>query len=45
MYNEQAPGYLSKLIPTRNEAYQTRHVANIPFLSFEHSFLKIRFSH
>ena len=30
IYNKQAPGYLSKLIPSRNEAYQTWHVANIP---------------
>ena len=40
IYNKQAPGYLTKLIPTRNEAYQTRHFANIPSLSFKHNFFK-----
>ena len=29
IYNKQVPGYLTELIPTRNEAYQTRHVANM----------------
>ena len=29
-----------ELIPTRSEAYQTRHVANVPTLSFKHIFLK-----
>ena len=38
IYNKQAPGYLTELIPTRNEAYQTRHVANVPSLSFKHNF-------
>ena len=28
IYNKGAPGYLIELIPTRNEAYQTMHVAN-----------------
>ena len=31
---------MAKLIPTRNEAYQTRHVANIPSLSFKNKILK-----
>ena len=35
IYNKQAPGYLTNLIPTRNEVYQTRHSANIPSLSFK----------
>ena len=43
IYNKQAPGYLTKLIPTRNEAYQTRHLANIPSLSFKHNFFKNTF--
>ena len=34
---------MTELIPTRNEAYQTRHVANIPSLSFKHNFLKNTF--
>ena len=38
--NKQAPGYLTKPIPTRNEAHQTRHLANIPSLSFKSIFLK-----
>ena len=37
-YNKQAPGYLTKLTPTRNEVYQTRHVANISSLSFIHKY-------
>ena len=40
IYNKQAPGYLIELIPSRNEAYQTRHVAIIPSLSFKHNFFK-----
>ena len=40
IYNKQAPGYLTELIPTWNELYQTRHVANVPYLSFKHIFLK-----
>ena len=30
IYNKQAPGYLNELMPTRNEACQARHSANIP---------------
>ena len=43
IYNKQAPGYLTELIPTRNEVYQTRHLANIPSLSFKHNFFKNTF--
>ena len=43
IYNKQAPGYLTELIPTRNEAYQTRHVANVPSLNFKYSFFKNTF--
>ena len=43
IYNKQAPGYLTELIPTCNEAYQTRHVANVPSLSFRHNFFKNTF--
>ena len=43
IYNKQAPGYLTELIPTRNEAHQTKHVANIPSLSFKHNFFKNTF--
>ena len=43
IYNKQAPGYLTELIPTRNGAYQTRHVANIPSLNFKHDFFKNTF--
>ena len=43
IYNKQASGYLTKPIPTRNEVYQIRHVANIPSLSFKHNFLKKTF--
>ena len=43
IYNKQAQGYLTELIPTRNEAYQARHFANIPYLSFEHKFFKNTF--
>ena len=43
IYNKQAPGYLTELIPTRNEAYQTRHLNNTPFLSFKHNFFKNTF--
>ena len=42
-YNKQAPGYLTVLIPIHNEAYQTRHVANVPSLSFKHKFFKNTF--
>ena len=38
IYNKQAPAYLTELIPTRNEAYQSRHLANISSLSFKHNF-------
>lgn len=31
---------MTELIPTRNKAFQTSHVANIPFLSLRHNFLK-----
>ena len=30
-------------MPTRNEAYQTRRVANVPSLSFKHIFKKSTF--
>ena len=43
IYNKQAPGYLTELIPTRNEVYQTRHLANISSLNINS--LKIHFSH
>ena len=43
IYKKQAPGYLTELIPTRNEVYQTRHLANIPSLSFKHNFFKNTF--
>ena len=43
VHNKQAPGYLTKLIPTHNEAYQKRHLANIPSLSFKHNFFKNTF--
>ena len=43
IYNKQAPGYLTELIPTRNKAYQTRDLANIPSLSFKHNFFKNAF--
>ena len=36
--NKQALGYLTELKPTRNEAYQTKHITNVPFLSFKHNF-------
>ena len=45
IYNKQAPGYLIKLIPTRNEAYQTKYLANIPSLSFKLNFFKNTFPH
>ena len=45
IYNKQVPGYLTELIPTRNETYQTRHVANIPSLSFKHNFFQNIFFH
>ena len=31
---------MTELIPIRNEAYQTRHFANIPFFIFTHNFFK-----
>ena len=40
IYNKQAPGYLSELIPTLNEVYQTRHLANVPSLRFKDNFFK-----
>ena len=43
IYNKKAPGYLTELIPTSNETYQTRHAANIPSLSFKHIFFKNTF--
>ena len=39
IYNKQAPGYLTKIIPT----YQARHFANIPSLIFKHNFFKNTF--
>ena len=44
IYNKRAPGYLTELIPTRNEAYQTKHLSNIPSLSFKQNFFKNTFS-
>ena len=41
--SNQAPSYLTELMPARNKAYQTRHIANIPSLSFKHDFLKNTF--
>ena len=35
---------MTELIPTRNEAYQTRHLANVPSLSFKNNFFKNTFS-
>ena len=43
IYNKQSPGYLTELIPTRNEAYQTRQLTNISSLSFKHNFFKNAF--
>ena len=43
IHNKQAPSYLSELTPTSNEAYQTRHAANIPSLSLKHNFFKNTF--
>ena len=43
IYNKQAPGYLIELIPTCSEAYQTRHIAHVPSLSFKHNFFKNTF--
>ena len=34
---------MTELIPTRNEAYQARHFANIPSLGFKHNFFKNAF--
>ena len=34
---------MTEPIPTRNEAYQTRHLANIPSLSFKRNFFKNTF--
>ena len=44
IYNKQALGYLTELIPTRNEAYQTRDVANVPSLSFKHNLFQNTFN-
>ena len=41
--NKKAPGYLIDQIPTLNVTYQTRHVTNIPSLSFKHNFFKNNF--
>ena len=30
IYIKQAPGCLIELIPTYNEAYQTKHIADVP---------------
>ena len=43
IYNKQAPGYLTELIPARREAYQTRYLANISSLSLKHNFFKNTF--
>ena len=40
IYGKQALVYLTKLIPTGNEAYQTRNVSNESSLSFKHIFFK-----
>ena len=37
IYNKQTSGYLTELIPTRNEAYQTRHFAKNTFF-FKNTF-------
>ena len=34
---------MTELIPTRNEAYQTKHLSNIPSLSFKQNFFKNTF--
>ena len=44
IYNKQVPGYFVELIPTCNEAYQTRHFANAPFLRFRYNSFKKHFS-
>ena len=43
IYNKQTPDYLTELVPTHTEAYQTRHFAIIPSLSFKHNFFKNTF--
>ena len=43
--NKQAPGYKIELIPTCIEAYQARHIANVPSLSFKRTIKKLHFSH
>ena len=43
IYNNQAPSCLTELIPSRNEAYQTRHVANAPSFNFKHILFKNTF--
>ena len=43
IYNKQAPGYLTELIQARNDPYQTRHLANMPSLSFKYNFFKNTF--
>ena len=45
IYNKQAPGYLTEVISTRKEAYQTRHLDNIPSVGFKHTVFKNTFSH
>ena len=42
-YNKQAPGFLTEQISNHNEVCQTRHVANVPSLSFKYIFLKNTF--
>ena len=44
IYNKQAPGYLTELIPIHNEGYQRRHVANVPSISFKYNFVKNTYS-
>ena len=39
-FDKEASDYLTELMPTRNEAYQTRHFANVPSLIFKHNFFK-----
>ena len=45
IYDKKAPGYLTEIILTRSEAYQTRNVANVSsiFLSFKHDLFKNTF--
>ena len=39
-YNKQAPGYLTELIATRDEAYQTRYAGNATSVCLYHNFFK-----